>query len=987
NQLTALPVFTLQPGQYFLVQQAAGTTPSTSLPTPDAAGTINMSGTAGKVALVNSTTSLGCNGGSAPCDAGQQALILDLVGFGNANFFEGTAVGTLSNTTAALRNSGGCTETDNNAADFTVAAPAPRNTSSPLSPCGGGGTPTVVVTPSITPTSTVTLVPTVTNTPGPATRIREIQGAAHISPLVGQAVTSVPGIVTALKNNGFYLQDPSPDADNATSEAIFVFTSSVPTVSVGMSVLVNGNVAEFRPGGAATNLTITEITGPSVSIVSSGNPLPAPVVLGNGGRTIPTTVISNDAVGGTVENPGTVFDPAQDGIDFYESLEGMLVQVNDALVTGPSNSFNEIWVLADNGANATGRSARGGVIVSSGDFNPERIQIDDVLVSGSPDVSLGDRFSAPIVGVIDYDFGNYQLQNTQALPSVIAGGLAREVTSLTATTDKLTIGTFNVENLAPGDGPSKFNALAAGIVTNLGAPDIVNIEEVQDNNGTASGTVDADVTLQTLINAISVAGGPTYQYRQINPVDGADGGAPGGNIRVAFLFNPARVQFVDRPGGTSTASTTVVNAAGVPQLSFSPGRIDPTNPAFTSSRKPLVGEFIFNGRTVFAIANHFNSKGGDEPLFGQAQPPTLTSEVQRLQQANVLKGFVQSILAIDPNALIVAAGDFNDFEFSPPLQVLQSGGLTSLVTTLPANQRYSYVFDGNSQTLDHILVSPGSQAALDGFDVVHMNAEFWDQISDHDPSVARFTLAAAPTPTPTSSVTLTPTQTSTAVPSSTPTLTPTVTATATTTATAAATATPAPAGTIQLRLAPGLAANRALRYDPPGPPGLQVQTFDHEPGCGQFEANPNLMQVTGASPSGQPRQLCLLAFRMGVDKGPRIGPLDNFRVNQGEKVTFALGSHASVAGKKIRTAQIKVESNPQTTIRVTAYNGSTSVGTQTVPVNSLSPQGKGNQANNYTINVDLGQPFTRLELETLTGSFSIVGGANDSGETEFILVN
>ncbi len=162
---------------------------------------------------------------------------------------------------------------------------------------------------------------------------------------------------------------------------------------------------------------------------------------------------------------------------------------------------------------------------------------------------------------------------------------------------------------------------------------------------------------------------------------------------------------MDRAGGTSTAATTVSNVGGVPQLSFSPGRIDPTNSAFATSRKPLVGEFTFNGQTIFVIANHFNSKGGDGPLWGQFQPPTLSSETQRQQQATVLKSFVQSILAIDSNALIVAAGDFNDFEFSDPLQTLQSGGLTSLVTTLPANQRYSYVFEGNSQTLDHILAS------------------------------------------------------------------------------------------------------------------------------------------------------------------------------------------------------------------------------------------------------------------------------------------
>ncbi|HEY9641614.1 MAG TPA: Ig-like domain-containing protein, partial [Coleofasciculaceae cyanobacterium] len=310
--------------------------------------------------------------------------------------------------------------------------------------------------------------------------------------------------------------------------------------------------------------------------------------------------------------------------------------------------------------------------------------------------------------------------------------------------NQLTVATFNVENLDPGDGATKFNALASAIVNNLKSPDIINVEEVQDNNGpTNDSVVDASTTFQTLINAIAAAGGPTYEYRQINPVDDTNGGEPGGNIRVGFLYNPGRVTFVDRPGGTSTSSTTVTDVGnnGTPDLSASPGLIDPTNSAFSSSRKPLVGEFSFNGQTVYVIGNHFNSKGGDQPLFGPNQPPTLNSEVQRTQQATIVKNFVQSILAIDPNANIVVAGDLNDFEFSNPLNLLKSGGLNDLVETLPANERYTYNFQGNAQTLDHILTSNNLLSKLDGFDVVHINSEFADQVSDHDPGVARFNLA------------------------------------------------------------------------------------------------------------------------------------------------------------------------------------------------------------------------------------------------------
>lgn len=140
-QVTALGNAVLQPGQYYLVREAQGTGGTTALPTPDAAGTIALSGTAGKVALVNVATALS---GAAP--AGAQ--IVDVVGYGSANFFEATAAPALSNTTAALRAAGGCTDTDNNGADFAAAAPSPRNNAAALAPCGGtaDAAPAVVAT-------------------------------------------------------------------------------------------------------------------------------------------------------------------------------------------------------------------------------------------------------------------------------------------------------------------------------------------------------------------------------------------------------------------------------------------------------------------------------------------------------------------------------------------------------------------------------------------------------------------------------------------------------------------------------------------------------------------------------------------------------------------------------------------------------------------------------------------------------------------------
>ncbi len=139
GNITPLTNVNLQPGQYYLIQQAAGTTPSGSPPTPDATGTTPIAATAGKVILANTTSGIACNGSSTPCTSEQLAQIVDLVGFGTANFFEGTAAAPApSNTTSILRAGSGCTDTDQNSTDFATGAPAPRNTASPLNPCTSG---------------------------------------------------------------------------------------------------------------------------------------------------------------------------------------------------------------------------------------------------------------------------------------------------------------------------------------------------------------------------------------------------------------------------------------------------------------------------------------------------------------------------------------------------------------------------------------------------------------------------------------------------------------------------------------------------------------------------------------------------------------------------------------------------------------------------------------------------------------------------------
>lgn len=840
TQITELPTIGVAPGQYVLVQEASQAAVGAPLPMPDVvdATPIAMAAGSGKVALVNEAAGLPCNGGSTPCSPADLAKIVDLVGYGTANFFEGAgAAPTLTNTTAAFRAGAGCVDTDNNASDFAAAAPSPRNTASATTTCGDSAPAVASTTPAngaigvpvnsdisvdftenvaaaggwfsiscatsgahtaaasggpqsftLNPdsdfvqgeTCTVTVAAAqvtdqdandppdtmaadhvfsfTTFAPPPA--IAEIQGAAHISPKNGQGVAGVEGIVTARRTaggRGFWMQDPTPDSDEATSDAVFVFLNAAPVAQIGDVVNVSGTVSEFRASGDPDNLTITQInsSNASVAVLSSGNAAPAPTVLGAGGRTPPTEVIDDDNAG-NVETGGT-FDPADDGIDFYESLEGMILQVNDGSVVGPTRSFGEITLLPDEGSWATGlRTPRGGILLGGYvDANPERITVDDEILrdlaplprpaKSMPDLNVGDQLTSAVVGPLDYSFSNYKIQATTT-PTFTSGGNERELADAPKQRE-VTLATFNVENLAGTDPQAKYDHLASLIVSNLRSPDIVGIEEVQDNDGVAGGAgstvVDATTSWTRLVSAIQAAGGPTYQYRQIDPVDDQDGGAPGGNIRVGFLFRTdTGVKFVDRPGGSPTTETTIVGKPHAPELSASPGRIGTQSAAFDATRRSLVGEFKIKNKPYFLVVNHFSSKGDDQPLFGPNQPPVRFSEVARHGQAQLVNDFVDAILARDKNARIVVLGDINDFEFSETVSILEGGVITTLVKTLPAQERYSYVFEGNSQTLDQILISNrGMMRLKPGYDVVHVNSEFADaiQASDHEPAVMRFT--------------------------------------------------------------------------------------------------------------------------------------------------------------------------------------------------------------------------------------------------------
>ncbi|WP_167578686.1 chitobiase/beta-hexosaminidase C-terminal domain-containing protein [Jeotgalibacillus proteolyticus] len=570
-------------------------------------------------------------------------------------------------------------------------------------------------------------------------RIHDIQGADHYSPYVGLAVADVQGVVTYVVNrNSFYMQSIEPDEDPRTSEGILVYRPSHGMIK-GNHVKASGTVMEFFVEGysdrAQNDLPVTQINASAVTKVADIVPIPDPIIIGGPeGVDIPTQIIDNDNL--------TAFEPEEDGIDFYESIEGMLVEVVEGTVSGPQK-YGEVAVITNRGDEAYTQA--GGALLKADDFNPERVTLDiddERLV-----VKTGDTIATPAVGVMSYGFGKYKvLAGSGTVPTFADGGLEPASTTIVPNDEQLSIASYNIENFSAN--PSftsneKVTRIAQSFISDLNSPDIIGLTEVQDNNGSVdNGTVEADESYQRLINEIIRLGGPEYAYTDVAPEDKKDGGEPGGNIRNGFLYNPERVELTEGTRGTANEAINYVDG----ELTLNPGRIDPAG--FVNTRKPLVAEFTFNGEEVIVIANHFNSKGGDQPLFGQNQPPVLGSEVQRIQLARIVNAFVQDVQAQTPDANIVVLGDLNDFEFSAPVQVLKGEELINLVETIEKEKRYTYNYEGNAQVLDHILVT-NNLADRSEFDIVHINSDFMEahgRASDHDPLLAQIDLREAAQP-------------------------------------------------------------------------------------------------------------------------------------------------------------------------------------------------------------------------------------------------
>ncbi len=549
--------------------------------------------------------------------------------------------------------------------------------------------------------------------------IHDIQGRDHRSPHEGTRART-QGVVTALveRPGWFFVQSEQPDADEHTSEGLCVSTERVGGLhgfAIGQRLQLVGRITE--PAGRG-ELPVTCLELDSFEVLAEDVPLPEPVRVGKRGRAVPDSVVDDDGL--------QEFQPDRDGIDFFESLEGMRIEIPAPFVVGPTSKYGEVTVVVDRGAGASLRTARQGLLEGPDDANPERFIVTGDAGSTIPDLNVGDAWAADqsVVGVVSYAFGTFRVMATEPLPKATAStpNHREAAARLTVDPQKLTVGSFNLLNLSARDDQEKFDRLARVIVEELASPDLLCVQEVQDDSGADDdGIVTAAATYERLIRTISSLGGPEYRAHSLDPIDNQEGGRPGGNIRVGFLFNPERVE-----------------AGRLERLDDPAFRVDPDK-GWSNTRRPLLGQFRFRGEEIYAVGLHLRSKGRDNRLFGAIQPPVRHSEAQRTLQAAAVRRWVDQLFERNADARVIVLGDLNETSDRPPVLTLSHSDdparrLHDLALRLPAGDRYSFVFQGQSLLLDHVLVSESLEENAE-IVIVRCCAESAAnlQASDHDP--------------------------------------------------------------------------------------------------------------------------------------------------------------------------------------------------------------------------------------------------------------
>ena len=609
--------------------------------------------------------------------------------------------------------------------------------------------------------------------------IAAIQGPGATSPLAGQSVVT-EGIVTARKNNGFFLQtaDGQDDGDDATSEGIFVFTAGAPpaAATVGNRVRVQATVEEYIPAADPYQLPMTELTFATVTQLGTGHALPAPVVL------------SADSV-------------LPDGpLDQLEAYEGMRVSIPSATVVAPTrgNTSEPNATATGNGQFAvvvTGvprplreagiqvpdpdPSGTTATAIPRWDFNPEVIAVDsDTIGAPQADLAAGCRIvDGTLTGPLDYTFRRYTIYPEGALASA-CDGRDQPSGAVVPSEDHATFATYNLQRffdtvndpaisepvLTADAFAARLNKASLGIRAYMHSPDVIGVSEVEN--------LGALQALAAKVNADAVAmGAPDPGY-----VAYLEEGNDVGGIDVGFL-----VKAGDVAAGLARVDVLSVEQVGK-DVSWTYAPSGETS--LLNDRPPLVLDAVVNfadGRTlpITVVTVHQRSLNDveSEDAAGTGTRGDRVRQKRQLQ-AEFLAGLLQDLQADDPERNLVVLGDFNAFEFNDgyadvmgTVTGMPSADATTAVNgdgadlvepdminatfMLEPSERYSFVFENNAQSLDHILLNQaalGSQ--INSWTISHarLNADFPEtarndansaaRLSDHDPSVLMLRLQA-----------------------------------------------------------------------------------------------------------------------------------------------------------------------------------------------------------------------------------------------------
>jgi predicted extracellular nuclease len=567
--------------------------------------------------------------------------------------------------------------------------------------------------------------------------IHDVQGNGAASPIPGATVT-VRGVVTLLKSNGFFLQEETGDndADPNTSEGIFVFTSSAPTVAVGDQATVTGTVVEFNG--------LTEISTPSITVNSTGNALPTAVTLT------------------TTDLPPTA-NFAQPQLEKYE---GMRLAAASLTTVGPNDSFFDVptvitgvprptrepGIPASDPVPPDPTSGTPDPNIPIWDENPERLMLDTNGRAGSTGETLTSNVVITnVAGPLDFGFGQYRLINEAALTRT-ANMSAVAVPVPNAS--EFTVASYNIENF--NNNATQRQKAALTVRTLLHYPDIIGAVEIFDL---------ADLqALRDQINNDAVAAGdpnPLYEAYLVE----ADGTSEDSDQDVGFLVKTARVQF--NSATQEREEETFVN---------------PVNgqPETLHDRPPFVLDATVdpsgaNPRRVLVVVNHLRSFIDIELVAGEG----VRVREKRKKQAESLADLLNDLQAGNPGVPVISVGDYNAFEFNTgyddPISVIkgnptpddqivvdQSPDLVepdffNLTDEMPAAERYSFIFEHTAQGLDHHLVNAAARARNTRSAIARVNADFPEapaaafasdatrpeRNSDHDPVVSYYSLGNA----------------------------------------------------------------------------------------------------------------------------------------------------------------------------------------------------------------------------------------------------